>query len=207
MRGDHNRGKGAGLAFLRAHINDPDGPCLIWPMFRDPDGGYGRIGYMGKLSYSHRIMCELVHGQAPSPDHEASHSCGNGHGGCVHPKHLSWETRSENHLRRREHGTAATSTWGNRGKLTAEQTAEIRALKGKELQRKTAKRYGVHFETVSRIQRTEPRQRKLRAPLTREQVLAIRRDARPQSTIAARFNTTKSIVQRVKAGVSYADVL
>lgn len=121
------RGEGEGLAFLRAHSNEPDGPCLVWPMFRDLATGYGRMGYLGKPSYAHRVMCELAHGPAPTPEHEVSHSCGNGRGGCVHPAHINWETRSENHLQRRNHGTAGNGGYGRRRRLTVEQIESIRS--------------------------------------------------------------------------------
>ncbi len=40
---NNRRGQGEGIAFLRSHLYDADGPCIIWPMFRDPATGYGRM--------------------------------------------------------------------------------------------------------------------------------------------------------------------
>src|SRR3972149_10759839 len=98
------KGRGKAYLFLLKQIGLEDGPCLIWP-FSTNGTGYGRLGVDGKGYYAHRYMCELVNGPPPTPDHEASHDCGNGHLGCVHPRHLEWKTASENHLDRRRHGT------------------------------------------------------------------------------------------------------
>src|SRR3569833_517171 len=90
-----NKGKGRGITWLREHVNY-DGPeCLIWPWTRDGQGR-GAVGIDGKLLRAHRVMCELVHGPAPTQEHHAAHSCGNGHNACVHPMHLSWKTKEEN---------------------------------------------------------------------------------------------------------------
>lgn len=128
MTAPHNKGRGLGIEFLRSLISHEGDECVIWPLFRDPQNGYGRIGYLGKHYWSHRLMCEMAKGPPPSPDHEASHSCGRGHEGCVHPKHLSWKTATENQRERRIHGTHGKGQ-GYRFKLTPEKVAEIRAQK------------------------------------------------------------------------------
>lgn len=43
-------------------------------------------------------MCELFHGPAPTPEHEASHLCDQ-NWLCVMPFHLIWETKKENMAR------------------------------------------------------------------------------------------------------------
>lgn len=149
------RGKGAGIEWLRAHVSYTGAGCLIWPMSKRKTG-YGLVGFERKVYSAHRMMCRLAHGEPPTPDHEAAHSCGNGHGGCVHPRHLAWKTASENHLDRRNHGTAVTSRFGSRGKLTREQKAEIIALKGQHTQADLAATYGVAFQTISRLHREDP---------------------------------------------------
>ena len=95
-----HRGKGRGLAWLKAHIDHQGDDCLIWPHSQNHQG-YGQLGYFGKVRKAHHIMCLLVHGEAPTPRHHAAHSCGNGHKGCAHPKHLSWKTPTENRLEAR----------------------------------------------------------------------------------------------------------
>jgi hypothetical protein len=145
--GGHSRGKGAGIRFLREHVNHQGSDCLKWPL--KGSNGYGVFGYMGETHYAHRYMCELVHGPAPSPSHEAAHSCGNGHRGCVNPRHISWKTKSENQADRALHGTKCT---GGRGKLTSEQAEQIKALRGKFPQREVAEMFGISRANVSLIQ-------------------------------------------------------
>ena len=121
----------------------------MWPF--STVRGYGRFGYLGKGYYAHRFMCELAHGTPPSEDHQAAHSCGNGHMGCVNPRHLAWKTKSENQFDCRDHGTHAKTNAGNRGKLTMQMADEIRALKGIKLQWQIAEEYKISESAVSDI--------------------------------------------------------
>jgi hypothetical protein len=144
------RGQGEAVAFLRDNVGyDGDG-CLTWPFCTMPTG-YGAFGYLRKSHYAHRFMCELINGPAPSPVHEAAHSCGRGKFGCVDPRHLSWKTPTANALDCRAHGTHSRNPWGNMGKLSKNQIAEIWALKGRETQAKTAERFGVSASTIRDI--------------------------------------------------------
>lgn len=124
--------------------------CLVFPFYRNPNG-YGQFGLDGKTAYAHRYMCELMNGPAPSPDHEAAHSCGNGDGGCASPVHLSWKTRSQNRLDALAHGTGVRQNRGGKGSLTFEQVAEIRELKGKMLQREIAEKYKISEPRIRAI--------------------------------------------------------
>lgn len=147
-----NEGKGQAVSWLRDHRGYDKHYCLIWPFSRHPTG-YGSFGYLGEMFYAHRFMCELVHGPAPSKQHQAAHSCGNGHKGCVNPTHLSWKTVSENLLDRREHGTAIANPVGRFGGLTEEQVAEIRRLKGIKTQQQLADMFGVKRPAIQYWQR------------------------------------------------------
>jgi hypothetical protein len=140
--GGHNRGRGYGVAFLRAHVSYQGDDCVTWPLMRIP-GGYGVFGYLGKQHYAHRYMCELVNGPAPSPEHQAAHLCGKGHEGCVNPRHLEWKTVQDNLLDRREHGTVRANMNGWYGTLTEVQVECIRALKGVIPQARIAEAFGV----------------------------------------------------------------
>ncbi len=142
------------LQWLRDHMNHDDPRCLRWPFGYDDGVGRGRMLYEGKSSWAHRVMCTLVNGPAPEDKPQSAHSCGNGHMGCVHPKHLSWATQSENHKDRRKHGTAATNKYGSRTRLTLEQIAQIRALKGRQPQMQTAREFGISHACVRRWQAT-----------------------------------------------------
>lgn len=144
------RGRGKGIAFLRAHVADEDGDCLIWPMSRNKNG-YALFGFEGKLLWAHRFICEMVHGPAPSPNLQAAHSCGRGKDGCVHPKHLSWKTKSGNLLDAVAHGTHAGNVYGNRGQLKPAQVTAIRRLKGQMTQEQIALAFGITEPTVRDI--------------------------------------------------------
>jgi hypothetical protein len=133
-----------GLEWLLAHVDRPDGECLIWPFTRDKGDGRARLG--DKLA--HRVMCELVNGPAPTDKPQAAHSCGNGHLGCVHPRHLSWATNSENQYQRYEHGRASFHRQGNRSRLTPEQIETMRSQYGEFTQEKLAEMYGVRRQTI-----------------------------------------------------------
>jgi len=123
--------------------------CLTWPFGR-LRGEYGTFGRNDKSIYAHRYICQLVHGDPPSPDSLALHSCGKGHEGCVNKKHLGWGTGTQNQLDRHTHRTSMT--FRGRYRLTATQVAEIRALTGKEPSQVTAKRYDVTESNIRKIQ-------------------------------------------------------
>lgn len=143
------RGHGKGIRLLREIAIYTGDDCVIWPYSRTR--GYGTFGFDGKIHYAHRFMCELVNGPAPA-GHEAAHSCGNGHRGCITPKHLSWKTPVENQADRKVHGTAK-KPGSARYKLTAEQVAEIRALKGTKTHAEIAAVYGCTRENIGAILR------------------------------------------------------
>lgn len=146
---DLMNGGGKTAQWLRDHADYPHDYCLIWPFTRCR--GYGQFGFKGKNHYAHRFMCELRHGPPPSPDHEAAHSCGRGHEGCVNPSHLSWKTRSENLRDSALHGTQARNTHGTQGRVSMGEAHQIRLLKGVKLQREVAEEFGISESTVSDI--------------------------------------------------------
>ena len=145
----YNRGKGLAYKFLKDHVDYDGEGCLIWPFFKLPTG-YGMLGYLGKMLYAHRTMCELVNGPAPSDIHEASHTCGKGHLGCIDPRHLCWMTPSENKWEQSRHGTNRGSPYGPKGALNPDQVREIRA--SKEHRDLLAKRYGLSTSAIRRVQ-------------------------------------------------------
>lgn len=138
-------GGGLAIAFLRRLIGHVGDECVTWPFCTD--NGYGLLGYHGETHYAHRMMCRLAHGEPPSPEHEAAHSCGHGDQACINPNHLSWKTCSENQLDRAAHGTK--NVWSRRGKLTPEKAEQIRELKGKKPQREIAEMFGVSRSQIS----------------------------------------------------------
>lgn len=142
-------GSGKTIEWIRYHANYDADFCLIWPFCRNPNG-YGTFGYLGKPHYAHRFMCEFVNGPAPTDEHEAAHSCGNGNMGCVNPRHLSWKTKSENRIDALNHGTGVRGRNG-RKRLNESQVAEIRSLQGKMTQAEIAAKFGISEPNVRAI--------------------------------------------------------
>lgn len=124
--------------------------CLSWP-FAKIEGGRGRIYVKGKLEVASRYVCELAHGAPPTPKHEAAHSCGNGHLGCVNPNHLSWKTRLENKADELLHGTRNRGERQGLSKLKKSEVLEILSLKGTSTQTEIASKYGVSRSRISEI--------------------------------------------------------
>lgn len=126
--------------------------CLKWPYNRNP-AGYGKITHNGKLEHVNRVVCEAVHGPAPTPEHEAAHSCGKGHEGCISPNHLSWKTPSENQQDKILHGTDNRGEKHPLAKLTEDDVRQIFSLKGKCTQQQIADQFGVDRRHVGLIHR------------------------------------------------------
>ncbi|MDV4166208.1 hypothetical protein R1538_34730 [Rhizobium leguminosarum] len=124
--------------------------CLIWP-FAKAGKGYGHLCIGGKPVYVHRYICELVHGAPPTPEHEAAHSCGRGHLGCIAHGHLGWKTHIDNIADKIIHGTHNRGERAFGAKLTEADVREIISLKGVEPQNKLAKRFMVSKATISLI--------------------------------------------------------
>ena len=139
-------GKGPGVAWLRRHINYSGEDCLKWPFSTDSRVGRGRVGYDGKLHWAHRLMCEWAHGPAPEGKPQAAHNCGNGHLGCVNPRHLEWKSNRENCHDKIAHGRSR----GRAGKrhLRPSEIAALQSLKGKMAQTAIAERFGVSLSCV-----------------------------------------------------------
>lgn len=205
MTNSPNRGKGKHAAWLRDHVAYTGDGCLIWPFFRAPTG-YGNLGFEGKARYAHRLMCEWAHGPAPSPEHEAAHSCGNGRGGCVHPGHLSWKTKAENMQDRIAHGTMPKAWWGKRGKITYAIVQQIRdgIPYGPPLIHWLSAKFGITPSNIRHIQqgRTWRKPPKFLEPT---QLDAIRAAAgqRGDRDVAAEFGVSRSTVIRIWQGKAY----
>lgn len=124
--------------------------CLLWPFSRFPNG-YAKIRHKGRSSLVHRLVCERVNGPAPSVKHEAAHSCGNGHLGCVSQSHLSWKTPVENAADKLEHGTNSNGENNAQAKLSEEDIHEIRRIGTSLPQHKIGAMFGVSQSNVSLI--------------------------------------------------------
>lgn len=121
------------------------GPAILWV-----GGGYELVS---------RLTCRAIYGPPPSVKHEAAHSCGNGHLGCINPKHLSWKTHKENCQDKIEHGTSGFGKpcFGVRGskhggaKLSEQQVLLIRKLIEIRSTKKIAREFGVSRATITDI--------------------------------------------------------
>ncbi|MGR9413139.1 hypothetical protein [Rhizobium leguminosarum] len=124
--------------------------CLTWP-FCKMDNGYGQINIGGKICIVSRYVCELAHGAPPTPDHDAAHSCGKGHQGCIAPGHLIWKTRAQNIEDMLIHDTHHRGERNWNAKLKEAEVRTIINLKGIESQHNLAERFGVARGTVASI--------------------------------------------------------
>jgi hypothetical protein len=126
--------------------------CLIWPFHRN-DRGYGTLSVGDKIYKANRYICMLVHGEPPTPKHQAAHNCGKGHEGCVNPSHLRWATPKENAADKIVHDTYKASCGSNNGrsKLTEPEARTILRLKGIKSQSKLAAEFGVTIAAIANI--------------------------------------------------------
>lgn len=147
-----SKGKSEGIAFLEALVSEPaSDDCIPWP-FGSHSNGYGAVIFEGRQITASRAVCIMAHGAPQDADLHAAHSCGNGHKGCVNPRHIRWDTPSGNHADRARHGTLLAAERHPRAKLTNEQVFEIRKLCATGQSRASiAKDMGVSRTTVNLI--------------------------------------------------------
>jgi hypothetical protein len=137
------------MQFFREVVLPYEGTaCLIWPFAKDADG-YAKLRVDGALHYVCRLICTGVHGEPPTPRHEAAHFCGRGDHGCVTKRHLDWKTPKENKADMLLHGTRLRGEKCASAKVTVDQVIEARAAV--ETQQKIADRLGISRGQVSRI--------------------------------------------------------
>lgn len=141
---------GVKAAWIEDHSGYAEDDCLTWP-FPLTDTGYGQVTYHGCQMSAHVAMCTKVHGPKPHPKMVAAHSCGNGHLGCVSPKHLRWTTQWENTQDTLMHGRRPFGQASGTAKLKEDDIPVIRGLAGKVSQRKLAKQYGVSRTAIVKV--------------------------------------------------------
>lgn len=126
-----------------------DDPCLIWPF--TTHRGYAKVKSSDEMALVSRLVCEERHGPAPTPDHEAAHSCGKGQLSCVTKAHLRWATRKENAQDTVAHGTSLRGERNRNARLTAADVRRIRAIKDRATKTQIAGMYGVTRSNVGHI--------------------------------------------------------
>lgn len=133
----------AAREYLETVVLPYDGDeCLTWPYSRD-EHGYAQIDIDRRRHKVSRYVCARRHGEPPTPKHQAAHSCGRGHLGCVTGCHLSWKTRAQNEADKLLHGTHNRGARHGMSKLTDRDVAEIRSLRGIVTQKEIAAKFGV----------------------------------------------------------------
>ncbi|SRR5579883_375492 len=133
------------------------GDCWEW-MGARRDAGYGLIKIWGtrKNIGVHRFVCLALGGQI-NDDNHVCHSCDNPP--CCNPDHLFVGTPKENHqdsVNKGRDSTPPRLSWANRrhpsAKLTRHDIPLIReALRNGLPIKAIAKRFGVSFQTISKI--------------------------------------------------------
>jgi len=141
--------KGARLKWLTANADHAREGCLIPDFLGSPN--YWQFRKEGKNIGAHRWMCEQRHGPAPTKRHQAAHCCGNGHLGCVNPKHLRWALPIENNADKLEHGTQPLGEGTGSAKLSAEEVAKIRDMADAYRAKDIAAMFGVSRSNINSI--------------------------------------------------------
>lgn len=150
---DPIQAKGKPEEFYRTVVmSHREDECLFWPFARN-DQGYAHGWIDGALQYIHRLACEQENGSPPTAEHEAAHSCGRGHLGCVARRHLRWKTHAENIAEAVEHGSLQRGEDRWNAKLTEADVRAIRSMLGTNTQQRIADQFGISREMVSRIKR------------------------------------------------------
>lgn len=144
--------RGVPLAWLTQLASYTGDDCVYWP-FSPGSDGYGRVMYEDRLQQATRVACIIYHGQPPTPEYLAIHSCNHGKQGCCTPNHLSWGIFQDNSNDRIRHGNSGKGRANaNCTDLPDETIAEIKALRGTMRQVDIATKFGISQPFVSSIQ-------------------------------------------------------
>jgi len=148
LAGGTRTANGKPFDFIEKTVLPYDGDeCILWP-FAKTERGYPIIYLDGHNTTASRLVCEITNGPAPTPAHQAAHSCGNGHLACVTKGHLRWATVSENKADMVDHGTRMRGAAIPTAKLSEQDVRVIRSLEGSMSRKAIAERYGVTASLV-----------------------------------------------------------
>lgn len=137
------------LTWLRSAVLNETDECIPWPFARGGADGRGRVKWEGRTRTSYHVALILVGREPPVPPLETRHLCGNGHLGCVNPRHLLNGTHAENGADMARHGTSPRGGRNHSTKLTEADVLAIR--KSPEPYSLIAERYGIWKGTAYEI--------------------------------------------------------
>lgn len=140
----------ASLYFANVVVPFRGDECLIWP-FRRNNMGYGQLKRDRKSQLVSRLVCVETHGLPPSIQHHAAHVCGNGHLGCVNPRHLIWKSPAENQADKIIHGTSNRGNKHWAAKLSEDDVRNVRQLVMTHSQAYVADMFSVSRPTINAI--------------------------------------------------------
>lgn len=148
--GDVTKGATSRVPTVFAVVEVDPVECFFLP---GSDGRPLVVTIKGRKERAHRAVLRLTAGPPP-PGSEACHNCGNGHLGCITPRHLRWDTKSANQMDRVGHSTSNRGRAHPQSVLTESKVREIRRLlaeghKGVDI----AARFGVAEQTVCEIKK------------------------------------------------------
>lgn len=135
--------------FISGILKSETDECILWPKAPLQQSGYGRITINGKSQPIHRVICQLAHGDPPSPDHQAAHNCGVRL--CINPRHLRWSTAKDNIADRVLHGTDWRGEKHPNALLTDDLVREIRSLRGELKRSEIARRLNISIHVVKDV--------------------------------------------------------
>ena len=126
--------------FLKSILSLETDDCILSP---EGTSGYWSFNKNGTQILAHRWVCLQANGPAPDKQSMAAHTCGNGHLGCVNPRHLCWKTPTQNAADKHVHGTAQIGERNASAKLKETDIPIIRKLAEQLSFREIARRFGV----------------------------------------------------------------
>ena len=124
--------------------------CWIWQGFKNKQG-YGRIRYLGKKVYVHRLIYSLLVGDIDFKKPIIRHVCDNA--SCCNPAHLVAGTVQDNIDDRNKRQRQAKGETNGRAKLSKKdvQDIRIRYVPYKITLKELSKEFGVTLDQIHRI--------------------------------------------------------
>lgn len=135
--------------FIRAAAAAPEGPCIIWPYYKDGKG-YGHTRFAGVRHTAQWVSCFLRHGPPPKGA-QAAHLCHTN--SCCNGAHLEWQTPAENMAASVALGRHAHGERNAKAKLTEEEVVQLRRdyATGNYSQRELGAAYGISGPNAHQI--------------------------------------------------------